>query len=98
MKLLVETTGQFMLIVPGSRDEISAHRPSVVSPSSFVNQRAAVGQLSTLGQVADEATDAEFGRYWHDSGDRDLAISSFLEAFPVSGPIAPEKKTTRGKK
>lgn len=82
MKILCETNGSFQLVDFGNGgDVIKADRPSVVSGSPFVSARAALGQLKVLGNVNDEATDAEFEEYFKASDSSELAVASFLEAY-----------------
>lgn len=96
MKLLVETTADFMLMDMGGSQEIQAHRPAVVTKTPFINTRTADGQLDVLAQLSDEATDAEFAKYWVESEDRDLAIAAFADAFSPE-PRAQPKTPQRGK-
>lgn len=90
MKLLVETTGPFMLVDYGhGAVEIQAHRPSVVENSSFVNARTLVGQIRLISQVKDEATDAEFEKFLKDSdGKMDLAVDSFLAQYGIREEVS----------
>lgn len=82
MKLLLETTGQFMLSHHG--DEVQAERPSVVSNTNFFNHRIALGQVKILGKLTDDASDQEFLKYVVDSDwDLPLAVDSFLSKFGV---------------
>ena len=63
-------------------DKIDAYRPSVVRASDFISNRAAAGQVRILGQVNDEATDAEFEEYLNESNrDVELAVNSFLATY-----------------
>lgn len=90
MKLLVETIGDFMLMDGGAGQEIEAHRPCVVVSSNFVSMRMAVKQIKVLGELTDEATDAEFITFLNESGDDvELAVGSFLAKY------APEKVTEK---
>lgn len=92
MKLLVETTGDFMFqLAPGV--EIPSHRPAVVDKSYFVASRLGSGELGQIAQLNDEATDEEFQKYWDESKtdedpmkndaekQRDLAVESFKSKF-----------------
>lgn len=88
-KVLLETTGSFMLISGGQ--EVSPDRPSVIKTSYFFEARVAKGELKVLGSVVDEATDAEFETFVRESkGDLALAVESFLSKFGVN------KITTKG--
>lgn len=82
-KILIETTGEFMLTDMSNGQTIQSHRPSVVERTSFVDARSALGQIVKLADVPDEATDTDFAGYWTDAGQADLAISSFLSQFEV---------------
>jgi hypothetical protein len=85
MKLIVETTGDFQIRSAMDEQYARHDRPSVVRKSSFINQHAIAGRLVTLGQVNDEATDEELVKYLESAkGDRELALASFIEAFPVN--------------
>ncbi len=84
-KLLVETTGSFILIDFENGTEIQDGRPTVVSESSFVSARAALGQIRVLDTLTDDATDEEFAKYFKESnGDTELAISAFKTSFSSS--------------
>lgn len=102
-KSLIETTGQFQLV-----DELHqvarANRPTVVELSNFFQTRAFVGQIKMIAALKDEATDAEFAKYWAEAeGDRDLAIQSFLSGFGVDAVVEVEveapkvRQSKRGK-
>ena len=87
MKCIVKTTGNFGLIQFG--EKISAFRPSVVTRSSFVENRIALGQLKlVIGDfLPDAATDEEFAQYWKETEDykgkdREVfAAESYLSKF-----------------
>ncbi len=88
MKLLVETTDDFMLFDTETHVWVDYNRPSVVPPSGFINSRAALGHLKILGQVNDEALDADFLLTWTESeGNQELAVSSYLDQYPL--PVEP---------
>lgn len=93
MKILCETTGAFQLVdfeMGGA--VIRSHRPCVVSQSHFVSAHAAAGRIRVLGNVNDEATDAEFAKYVKESdGDLQLAIESFMASFALDTPSAKDK-------
>ena len=69
MKLLIETTGEFMLIDFSQNGLVIEHnRPTVSSENStFVSSRAAVNQVKVIASLSDDASDAEFVQYWNDS-------------------------------
>lgn len=82
MKVLVETTGSFMLMSNGQ--EVQNNRPSVIVNSDFFQSRVANGQLKVLGQLQDTATDAEFAAFWVESKqDNALAAASFISKFGI---------------
>lgn len=84
MKLIVETTGAFQLHSTAPENFVRAGRPCVVRPSAFIDQHMAGQRARLLGQVNDEATDAELTHYLAEAqGDKDLAIQSFIASFPV---------------
>lgn len=95
MKQIVETTGDFELYVPAPEQHCLSDRPSVVVTSNFISQHAAAGRLRLIAQVNDDATDLEFAKYVKESkGDIELAVASFVSAFPVlaEGEVAPAPK------
>lgn len=91
MKLLLETTGDFMLVDPQTNSEIAWNRPSVCAMSGFIQMRMAAGQLKVIANdLDDSATDDEFVKFVAESkGDLELAKDSFISAF---GPEAMRKK------
>lgn len=93
MKILAETTGDFMLTDLATGQSIQAVRPSVVPRSRFVDARIALSQIVKVADVPDDATDEEFASFWRDSdGDRELAIASFLSKFDPEAPKEPVKQ------
>ena len=99
MKLLIETTGSFMLLdqtqPEASAQAISHQYPTVVVSDHFVGSRAAAGQIKILAQLNDSATNDEFLNYIADcKGAPDailLAVESFKSAFALNAaPKAPE--------
>lgn len=98
-KLLLETTGAFALMDFSQNKEIHAFKPTVISDSTFINQRMGAGQLRVLhNEVPDELTDEDFQKFWQDSNgedgvvDKDLAVQSFLTSFAPKEMTAKEKK------
>jgi hypothetical protein len=90
-KLLVETSGEFMLIDTAGNQEIPSNRPAVIRSTPFSNRFAGTGQLVIIvSDLPDEATDAEFAQYWEEAGDRELAIQSFTSAFEPEQEPEPE--------
>ncbi len=83
MQNLVETTGEFMLVDPGTGNEIAHNRPSVCGATHFVASRVALGQVTVLSnQIPNDLTDKDFAKFWSESnGDKDLAVQSFLASF-----------------
>lgn len=85
-KLLVETTGDFMLVDYDQKGLVIEHsRPTVTNPTTFVQTRTSLGQLRVVAELTDEATDEEFAKYVKESdGDIELAVDSFKTAFAAS--------------
>lgn len=105
-KILVETTGEFELVDFAQGGAIVAHnRPSVVEATTFIQTRASLGQIRVLDTLTDEATDAEFEKYYQESDkDTELAMDAFKTAYSSSNQttttkqqVQPEVKT-RGRK
>lgn len=83
MKLLVETTGPFLVYTALPEQSVEADRPGVVTPTSFINRAMADGRLTMLAQLADTATDADFLETWVSAdGDRTLAVESYISQHP----------------
>ncbi len=85
MKVLAETTGNFMLV--DGTNLLEAHRPGVITMSAFYQNRISRGHVEMLAKLKDEATDPEFARYVAESdGDMQLAIASFTSTFGIDAP------------
>lgn len=96
MKLLVETTGAFQLLT--GRELIPSHRPSVVEPSQFLDQRIGQDQVKVLGKLTDEASDATFLDCYEESKqDRELAIDAYLSEFGEGADARNEPKRETAK-
>lgn len=93
--MLVETTGDFMLVDPNGQ-AIQSHRPSVVVSTGFVQSRMALDQIRWLGDLPERATDAEFEKTFKDAdGDGLLATASFLnEYLPTADDLDQEEEKT----
>lgn len=93
-KVLVETTGDFMLVDAYNGDIIEATGCSVVGSTQFVQARIAAGQLTLhLGGLNDEATSEEWAAYLKESGNFNLAKAAFESAFRIGSqkeePVGP---------
>lgn len=79
-----------------TNQSLQAVRPSVISRSSFVDARIALGQIVKVADVSDEASDGEFAAFWRDSdGNRDLAVASFLSKFDPDASTDVDSKPPR---
>lgn len=100
-KQLVVTTGDFELVdYSGSETVIIGKtRPVVVDNTSFIQARAAAGQIRVLEtDLPDDATDEEFAGYWKESdGDQPLAVEAYKSSF-TSESTKPKEETRRGRK
>lgn len=103
MKLLVETTGPFILM-DYSQDKLVEHdRPTVVKHSNFIQLSVSQSRLKILGAVSDEATDAAFVEALEGSKDIVVAVEAFLAEFgdkPVTekeAKPAPKPKASASK-
>ena len=97
-KLFVQTTGSFFLVDPENRIEIQHSRPTVVEATSFVNARAAVGQIRIIGDAPDGANDADFVKFFTESdGDVELAIESYRSTFSTEAGVEEDKPKRRGR-
>lgn len=99
-KLLVKTSGDFMLTSPTDRFEVEPGRPYVVPQCAFCDQFAALGRLSVLRtDLPDSANDADWMGFWTEShGNLDLAIESYLSTLdvdPEPEAAAPKKRAAK---
>lgn len=93
MKILCEVTGEFSLF--WGSEWLNPDMPDVITPNEFWAARTAIGQVRVLGNLRDDATAAEWKRYWEEcKGDRELAVDSFLATFGESTK-APKKKVAK---
>lgn len=100
MKLLAETTGNFMLHDLSTGQSLQANRPSVINRSAFIDARIALSQIAKVADVPATVTDEDFEAFWTDSGgDRELAVASFLSQFApeAADTPAPSNKQRRSK-
>lgn len=87
MKLLVKTTGPFMLMFPTTGEEVPHNRPAVVTKHSNIDQQILAEQIKVLSPelLPDTASDVEFAKFWADSAGSDdreaLAVAAFLSTF-----------------
>lgn len=93
MKLLVETTGPFLLVQTTTGMEVPYNRPCVILADGWFQNQVALGQVKTLSNpLPENETDADFLGYWKEcDGDREMAVQSFLSQFElkVEPPPAP---------
>lgn len=99
MKVICETTGDFMLVDYSNNGQtVHAGEINVVEVTPFINSRAMIGQLRFLGEVNDEATDAELQKFIKEADDDvDLAIASFLSTFGLESAPVTSKKGKKAK-
>jgi hypothetical protein len=83
MRYIAETTGSFSLLdmMGTTVQEMKSWRPSIVENTPFVQQRIALGQLTVLAELPDEASDADFASYWKESTAREQAIEAYKSKF-----------------
>lgn len=93
MKILAETTGDFMLHDLSSGQTVQATRPSVITRTGFIDARIAINQVVKIADLPEDATDEDFVGFWTESGDRDLAIASFVsKSDPEAAAPKPQRK------
>lgn len=101
-KQLVVTTGNFELVdYSGSNTTvIGPSRPVVVDNTTFIQGRAAAGQLRVLEtDLDDAANDEEFAKYWKESeGDQPLAIEAYKSSFGSAAEKPKEEPRRQGRK
>lgn len=96
-KLIVETTGAFMLTLVGGN--IEAFRPSVVENSERLQQHISEKRVKVLVPDVDEsATDESFAEFYRDHDkDKEAAIENFLNSLSGEPEAEAPKKTTATK-
>lgn len=81
-KMLVETTGSFMLVDPGTNAQVQAGRPSVVPVTSFIQMRIGMKQIKVVISGLDQkATDLDFALLWKEN--KKTAVDKFNATFGV---------------
>ena len=92
MRMIVETSGPFMIINPFTREEIEADRPCVVSAHAFITEKLGSGALKLhAADLPDTATDPAWLAWLKASdGKIDLAVASFVSSFEAKSE--PTKK------
>jgi len=81
MKLVAETTGNFMLWGGVKGEVVEADQVNVVSADHFWDSKANAGQLTIHGRVNDNVTDAMLQKVIADAGEkkRDSAVEGFVK-------------------
>lgn len=86
MKLLVETTGDFMLHDTIGRQQVEAFRPCVVNGTSFIESHRG-GKLKILEQLAEDASDEALA-----AATTDEELLEAIEALPRPKAAASKAK------
>ena len=95
MKLLIETTGAFQLMDPNNGSVVRHEGYTVVEVTPFIQERL-TGNLLTIAQLSDEATDKEWLAYLAESaGDVDLAVEAFKSEFGLKGSEGVKKSKAK---
>lgn len=96
MKVLAETKGDYQLYDFSTGGMVAAHRPSVVSMSTFLQDRVGREQVRIFGELKSEASDDDFKTLFDEAdGNKQFAVDAFLAEF---GTDAPEKDETPRKR
>lgn len=94
MKILVETNGPYEYMVMQTGDYVRADGPTVVTSCSFIDMKIAKGDIILREALLDEATDEEYISYFRESGNHELAMSSFLSKYGVNSSVVEDKPST----
>lgn len=93
-KLLVETTGDFQLVDFYAGGAVIPHdRPSVVSPTMFVQTNTANGRLRVLAELPDAADDTGFVEALKGSKDAEVAVAAYKAEFEPKEEPKPRSRT-----
>lgn len=95
-KLLVETTGSFMLLVPNGGQVIDETRPTVVARDSFVQRQIAQSRLQIVCELPAEADDQDLLKLWNE--DAETAVEVFRARFTKDPEPKPNPKPSVDKK
>ena len=97
MKMLVETTGDFMLMQTTTGFDIQSDRPCVVAVDAWVHNQLGLKSLVVLNNdLPDTATDEDFLTYWKEcKRDKAMAVPSYLSQF---APVEAEPAVSKPKK
>lgn len=98
MKLLIETTGQFMLVDFAQGVDIEADIPSVVKRSVFIDSMISQGKVRILGEVTDLATNEALREAIDGSKDMETAVAAFLAEFDPKPVTAKAKAQPKNEK
>lgn len=95
-KILVQTAGGFTYVDDSNMQVVAHDRPCVVVATPFIKTRIADGRVELLGEVGEDATDADFRATLTEAeGDVELAVAAFLTEKPAPEPMpkkaAPKK-------
>lgn len=84
-KMIAKPRTPFMLILDGG-ETLEDYRPSVVTPSDYLLTFQMKGSIEVLApEIPEEATDAEFLKFWLDSDRNDqLAVEAFVGKWSKS--------------
>lgn len=97
MKLVAQTTGEFMLWGGANGDVVEAGQVNVVTADGFWDSKANIGQLTIHGRVKDNVTDAMLQEVLKKAGEkkRQSAIEGFCKEhkFDPNEPVADENPT-----
>lgn len=90
MKILVETSGSFHLVDPGTGHEAPFDRPALMATSGFTGHRLQTGQLKMLmADIPDHITDAEWKVMWDKAKTVEAAFAALKAAMaPPPAPAA----------
>lgn len=97
-KMIVKTTGSFILLDNSAHQTVGHARPYVVEMTGYLQQRAATKQLEVLSAaLKEDASDAVFKTFWDSSNKQeDLAIAAFLSVWAEGATGAPEANAQAG--
>lgn len=84
--MLVETMGDFMFTDVTAAQDIQNERPSVVKPSTFIEQKIASTQIKVLETDWTGGTDAEFMDKWNAD-----PKSAYAKSAKVDAAVAAKK-------
>lgn len=86
-KIIVKTTGPFLYMDSNVEQTVEAHRPTVVSPTSFIDDKVREKKITVLSEgLPDTANDEDFLKtYVASDRNEKLAVKAYIAELKTGG-------------